>query len=49
MLEKYDLEAMLKEIEKDETAGTGAAKKLSQDDIKKMIAKKMAGKKESAQ
>jgi len=49
MPEKYNLEEMLKEIEKDEsTSTTGTVQKLSQDDIKKMLAKKLAGKKESA-
>lgn len=46
MAEKYDLEAMIKEIEQDESGGAaGSSQKLSQEEIRKLLARKMAEKK----
>ncbi|MCP3942727.1 MAG: hypothetical protein GY710_14730 [Desulfobacteraceae bacterium] len=43
MREKFDLEQMLKEISQEDTENDKKKKKLSQDDIKKMLAKRRKG------
>ena len=45
MLEKYDLEKMLKEIKEDEKLEEGAKGEASQDMIKKMMMKRLKKKK----
>ncbi len=46
MLQKYDLEQMLREVREDEAEADGSApkdKKLSQEDIKRKLAEKRNG------
>ena len=40
MTEKYDLNRMLREIKQDETVGTKKSRRLTQDEIKQMVAQK---------
>lgn len=44
MLKKFDLQQMLQEIEKEKAPEGGKNKKLSQEEIKRLVGKKRVGK-----